>query len=467
MYWFLKVVSEKPELIQRVPWPFFRLRSKRMVNSATIVWTITEIRLNPGSLHELLKSYLILRNVAQTFPYGLVIWKAMQRNAWNDIANWRTEQLNSFTKWRLHALTTTNSRRRNGICRRIAPDRACDTDLVRLISRIPHTCEFKHYWQMGNTAQQCWFGLFQDCDFARDVEDSKSTSGGLLYIFGSHTFVPMSRMCKNQTSVSRSSTEAEVISLDAGSRMNGIPSSWSLGFDYCSVSVFTEPNNNTKDQVRGNSSRDTTWNKHTQIQTKVPIHHDNLELRNIDNVSSRAKSSQFGAMLYILKTAKKWLKRSSKAEVQQRKTYSEPTELPNPLHDTKHQLADILTKRHFTCDKWNNLLHLWNIRQPLHLTLLLSEFQPWPPAPKGWRKRCKNRKKKKGSWQSQNWRWTWSRLSRQVLRLCRIRLRRKAGRYWPHLVEMIGQVQENLKQDNSFETHRRVLKHGKKMQYWM
>ena len=29
--------------------------------------------------------------------------------------------------------------------------------------------------------------------------------------------------------------------------------------------------------------------------------------------------------------------------------------------DTKHQLADILTKGHFTRDEWNNLLHLFNI----------------------------------------------------------------------------------------------------------
>ena len=28
--------------------------------------------------------------------------------------------------------------------------------------------------------------------------------------------------------------------------------------------------------------------------------------------------------------------------------------------DTKHQLADILTKGNFTCDEWNNLLHLFN-----------------------------------------------------------------------------------------------------------
>ena len=42
-------------------------------------------------------------------------------------------------------------------------------------------------------------------------------------IFGSHTFVPVSWMCKKQTSVSHSSTESEIISLDAGLRLDGIP----------------------------------------------------------------------------------------------------------------------------------------------------------------------------------------------------------------------------------------------------
>ena len=62
-------------------------------------------------------------------------------------------------------------------------------------------------------------GLFQDSDFAGDLEDSKSTSGGTLCIFGSHTFVPTSWMCKKQTAVSHSSTESEIISLDTGLRL--------------------------------------------------------------------------------------------------------------------------------------------------------------------------------------------------------------------------------------------------------
>ena len=48
---------------------------------------------------------------------------------------------------------------------------------------------------MGNTAKQCRLGLFQDSDFAGDLEDSKSTSGGTFCAFGSHTFVPISWMC--------------------------------------------------------------------------------------------------------------------------------------------------------------------------------------------------------------------------------------------------------------------------------
>ena len=52
---------------------------------------------------------------------------------------------------------------------------------------------------MGNTAQHCRLGLFQDSDFAGDFEDSKSTSVGVLCIFGSRTSVTISWMCKKCT----------------------------------------------------------------------------------------------------------------------------------------------------------------------------------------------------------------------------------------------------------------------------
>ena len=95
--------------------------------------------------------------------------------------------------------------------------------LNRLIFYIHHTCEFQQYCHVGNTAKQGRPGLFQDSDFAGDLEDSKSTSGRTLCVFGSHTFVPISWMCKKQTSVSHSSTESEIISLDTGLRLDGLP----------------------------------------------------------------------------------------------------------------------------------------------------------------------------------------------------------------------------------------------------
>ena len=99
--------------------------------------------------------------------------------------------------------------------------RACDKRLARLISYIHHTSDIKQNCHVGNTAQQCRVGLFQDTDFAGDLEDSKSAAGRLLCIFGSHTFVPISWTCKKQTSVSHSSTESEIISLDARLRRMG------------------------------------------------------------------------------------------------------------------------------------------------------------------------------------------------------------------------------------------------------
>ena len=109
--------------------------------------------------------------------------------------------------------------------------KACDKRLNRLISYIHRTCEYKQFCYVGNSAKQCRLGLFQDSDFAGDLEESKSTSGGTLCVSGSQTFVPIGWMCKKQTSVSHSSTESEIISLDAGLRLDGKPALDLWGYD--------------------------------------------------------------------------------------------------------------------------------------------------------------------------------------------------------------------------------------------
>ena len=126
---------------------------------------------------------------------------------------------------------------------------------------------------MGNTAQQCRLGLFQDSDFAGDLEDSKSTSGGTLCVFGSHTFVPISWMCKKQTAVSHSSTESEIISLDTGLRLHGLPA---LEFWDLIVSVF-----GSVSQISdGTRQPGIDVKKHQKSQGKINV------MKNIDSVPS-------------------------------------------------------------------------------------------------------------------------------------------------------------------------------------
>ena len=66
-----------------------------------------------------------------------------------------------------------------------------------------------------------------------------------MCVFGSRTFVPISWMCKKQTSVSHRSTESEIISLDAGLRLDGTPALdlWDL-----IVAVVGNTNQSQKEQ---------------------------------------------------------------------------------------------------------------------------------------------------------------------------------------------------------------------------
>ena len=164
--------------------------------------------------------------------------------------------------------------------------KACDKRLNRLISYTHHTCEYRQYCHVGNTAKQCRLGLFQDSDFAGDLEDSKSTSGGTLCIFGSHTFVPISWMCKKQTAVSHSSTESEIISLDIGLILDGLLALelWDL-----IVSVF-----GSVSHVSDRSGQpDNDVHKHHKSLKRINV------MENIDSVPSNVQSSRHEALLYV------------------------------------------------------------------------------------------------------------------------------------------------------------------------
>ena len=180
--------------------------------------------------------------------------------------------------------------------------KACDKRLSRLISYIHHTCEYKQYCQTMQT------GLFQDSDSAGDLEDSKYTSSGTWCIFGSHTFVPISWMCKKQTSVSHSSTESEINSLDAGLRLDGI---WSLP-----------------------SSR-----KHVLEETSSggPVYISNAKENSMERLMIWTMLILFPQTRILLvrklccislKTTKQWSRWSQREEALQWDMFPEPTELP-------------------------------------------------------------------------------------------------------------------------------------------
>ena len=138
--------------------------------------------------------------------------------------------------------------------------KACDKRLFRLISYMHHTSDYKQYCHVGNSSGRCGLGLFRDSGFAGDLEDSESTSGGTLCVFGSHTFVPISWMCKKQTAVSHSSTESEIISLDEEFRLDGFPA---LDLWCLIVAVIhgnTHQNNHERERpVQISNAKENSW----------------------------------------------------------------------------------------------------------------------------------------------------------------------------------------------------------------
>ena len=105
-------------------------------------------------------------------------------------------------------------------------------------------------------------------------------------------FVPISWMCKKQTSVSHSSTESEIISLDAGLRLDGIPAldSWDL---IVSVLENTIQNRTKQGDLVKRLGRPVVNNKDQRSQgmTNVLIHND--------CVPSTVQFSHHGALLYV------------------------------------------------------------------------------------------------------------------------------------------------------------------------
>ena len=182
-------------------------------------------------------------------------------------------------------------------------------------------------------------------------------------MFGSHTFVPISWMCKKQTAVSHSSTESAIISLDTGLRLDGLPALelWDL-----LVSVI----GNVSRVSDGSGKPESDDHKHHKSHKKIDV------IKDIDSVPSNVQSARQEALLYVFEDTEAVIKMIIEGRSPTMRHVSRThrvaldwlfdrinldTKIQIEYIDTKNQLADILTKGSFTRDEWNHLLNLVNI----------------------------------------------------------------------------------------------------------
>ena len=100
----------------------------------------------------------------------------------------------------------------------------CDKALHRLICYIHSTLDVKLRAFIGDSIANCKLWCFADADHAGEY-DNRSTSGCFLVLIGPNSYFPLTAFSKKQTSVSMSSTEAEVVAANITLRAVGLPSS--------------------------------------------------------------------------------------------------------------------------------------------------------------------------------------------------------------------------------------------------
>ena len=178
-----------------------------------------------------------------------------------------------------------------------------------------------------------------------------------------------SYLCSNKLDVqetdvsfSQLSTESEIISLDTGLRLDGLPALelWDL-----MVSVL-----GSMTQISDRTGRPVVTDRSQQSQGKINV------MENIDSVPSNVQSSRQEALLYVFEDNEAVIKMIIKSRSPTMRHVSRThrvaldwlfdrinldSKIQIKYIDTKNQLADILTKGNFTRDKWNHLLSLFNL----------------------------------------------------------------------------------------------------------
>ena len=191
--------------------------------------------------------------------------------------------------------------------------------------------------------------------------------------FWKSTFVPTSWTCKKQTSVSHSSTESEIISLDAGLRLDGI-----TALDSWDLIVAVLGNSNQSHKELGDpfmNKREVRSTPHT-IQKRKQSQGVINDLDNVDFFPQTSTLLIRKLCCMCLKTMKQWSRWSWREEARQWDMFPEPTELlligcsiesiwtPRSQTNTLTPKTNSQTywpRGNFTRDEWNHLLCLFDI----------------------------------------------------------------------------------------------------------
>ena len=262
----------------------------------------------------------------------------------------------------------------NTLARKVTKwNKGCDKRLHRLIEYLKTTKDWVQLCFVGDHPKDCWLALFVDASFAGDLEDSKSTNGAYLCIVGPRTFVPVTWVCKRQTAVSHSSTEAEVISLDAALRMEGLPSLmlWEL--------IMTVFDPSLRETLVSPSPPNTRYRKGARSALLSQI----SDVGNLDYVPCTIPKSLGIGKLVIFEDNDAVIKQTIKGRSPNMRhiarthrvdldwLWERIREDPGvyiKYVGTKEQIADIFTKGSFTAEQWGKLCRLAQIGDVSTLT---------------------------------------------------------------------------------------------------
>ena len=265
------------------------------------------------------KSNLVGRYLTRARSLGLVTWEDMRSTELNSTGKWQTKQSRNCRRSPHHGMMTISSKRIGNVGRLVKsqlshrPDmsvfgthrwtggvnklaravtkstRACDKRLARLISHIHNKNDYRQSCHVGNTAQHCRLGLFQDSDFARDLEDSKNPhQGDSCAFFGSHTFVSTSLNCMKTAFSFTQFYRSWSCFFGCRFAHGWYSRPWSLGFGYWSITFFRGSTQHTEKPVT-----QCTIRKRSNAKIKKRSNREDIGWTTVDRVTCIHHTSDF------------------------------------------------------------------------------------------------------------------------------------------------------------------------------